>query len=500
MDLVSELVFIIMQRPPKHLDAMLSPSSKMRQFYNLLQQGKASTDEEAAKHIYNSLPKDKRYIMLKRNLANKLTEIVLDTEYFDRGNIHSIRFECKKELTVAMKLLLQNVFHTSERIIQRIKVLAQQYHLTDIEINCLQQERTIASLKGLWNEVKEINSRIEELSQLDNRINQSTGWLELVQSRTRSFISKSSMVEYEAQQYADTIEGWISHTPNIFLQQNLLHLRIIEHLQSNDTRLIRESINKLNVLLESHPHLKTPAATIDYHTYLALCARMEGNLIDYRNALDVCLEITDYKAFNRFAIQVLHFGLLCKEKEFELASAVLHEVKSQPQYDLISSVDKAAWEIRKAYLFYAFQSEKPEVIAKFTPEYSRKVDINSLSNQSKFISKDKQGLNLMLTTIRILFLMEVHPDELHNEGENLRIYYYRHLKQANCERSKVFTRALYKLLMGNLNQGEMGRGINDFSTRLKELSNYQMIDNPELIRYEELGEMIIKRLQHRMAV
>ena len=106
MDLLSELVFIIMQRPPKHVDALLSPSSKMRQFFNLLQHGKASTDEEAAKYIYNSLPKDKRYLMLKRNLVNKLTEIVLDTEYFDRGNIHSIKFECEKELTVSMKLLL----------------------------------------------------------------------------------------------------------------------------------------------------------------------------------------------------------------------------------------------------------------------------------------------------------------------------------------------------------------------------------------------------------
>jgi len=500
MDLLSELVFIIMQRPPKHVDALLSPSSKMRQFFNLLQHGKASTDEEAAKHIYNSLPKDKRYLMLKRNLVNKLTEIVLDTEYFDRGNIHSIKFECEKELTVSMKLLLQNVFHTAERIIQRIKVLAQQYHLTDIEIKCLQQERTIASLKGQWSEVKIINDRIDELSVLNNRIIQSSGWLELATSRIRCFISKSSALEEEAKSYANTIEGWVEQTPNSILQYNHTYLRIIQLIQTNKTIQIRNSINELCTLLEANPQLKTIAAKIDYYFYTAICSRMEGNLNEARSAIEICLELTDYKAFNRFAVQVLHFDLLCKEKRYEQAAEVFLEVKSQPQYELINTPDKVSWEIRKAYLYYAFLAESPELIGKYIPEYARKVDINTLSNNSKFISKDKQGLNLMLSTIRVLLFMEIHPDELHNEGENLRIYYYRHLKTENCERTKVFTRALYKLIMGNLNQAELNRGVQDFSTRLKELSKIKMYDNPELIDYENLGVMITKRLQRRLSL
>lgn len=494
MDLLAELVFIIMQRPPKHLDKLLSPNSKMRQFFNLLLHVKASTDEEAAMHIYGSSPKDKRYLMLKRNLANKLTDIVLETEYFDRGNVHSIKFECEKELTVAMKLLLQNVFHTSEKILQRIKVLAQQYHLTEIEISCLLQERSIASLKGQWSEVSLLNTRIEAISDLHRKINLSTGWLELVLSRTRYLISKSSALEEEAKSYADALEDWIAQSPNIFLQRNLLHLRINQHLQTNQTRLIRKSIMELGRFLEANLQMKTTTATIDYHIYLATCARMEGNLVEFRKAIEVCLDLTEYKAFNRFATQVLHFDLLCKEKQYEKAGEVILEVKRQPQYELIYTPDKVAWELRKAYLYYAFLSEKPEFISKFMPEYARKVDINSLSNNSKYISKDKQGLNLMLSIIRVLLLMEVHLDEQHHEGENLRIYYYRHLKMENCERTKIFTRALYKLLMGNLNQGELKKCVNDFSKRLSELSTVQTIDNPELIRYEELGAMIIKRL------
>ena len=494
MDLLSELVFIIMQRPPKQLDKLLSPSSKMRQFFNLLLHGKAATDEEAAMHIYNSLPKDKRYLMLKRNLANKLTDIVMETEYFDRRNVHSIIFECEKELTVAMKLLLQNVFHTSEKILQRIMVLARQYHLTNIEISCLLQERSIASLKGQWNEVKIITTKIEELSDLLLKINQSTGWVEFAISRTRYFISKSSTLEEEAKSYADAIEEWMVKTPNIFLQQNRLHLRIIQHLQTNHPSLTRNAIMELGIFLEANPQMKTLAATIDFHIYLATCARMEGNLVEVRKSIEVCLELTDYKAFNRFATQVLHFDLLCKEQRYNLAGDVLLEVRSQPQYDLINAPDKVAWEIRKAYLYYAFLSKMPEGIGKYTPEYSRKVDINGLSNNSKFISKDKQGLNLMLSIIRVLLLMEANREEQHHEGENLRIYYYRHLKQENCERTKIFTRALYKLLMGNLNQGELKKCVIDFAKRLSELSTCKTTDNPELINYEDLGAMIIKRL------
>ena len=84
--------------------------------------------------------------MLKRNLINKLTDIVLSTEYFDKSNYHSIRFECEKELTVAAKLLTQNVFHNAERILQRILNLSQHFQLVDVELSCLKLYRRIASM------------------------------------------------------------------------------------------------------------------------------------------------------------------------------------------------------------------------------------------------------------------------------------------------------------------------------------------------------------------
>lgn len=495
MDLLSELVFIVMQRPPRDLNALLSPTSKMRHFFDLLLHGEAITENEAAEKIYGSTSKDKRYLMLKRNLINKLTDIVLSAEYFDKSNFHSIRFECEKELTVAAKLLTQNVFHNAERILQRISNLALQYQLVEVEVSCLRLYRRIASMKGDNAEIIRIGAQLEPLRKLSEEIDKSQEWVELLQSRTRYFIGKSSTIEKEAKSYADTIDSWMVSTSNVFLHLNLTHIRIIQLLQTNEVEALRQHVKLFGSLLHSHSYLATPSLVLDLHFFNARLFRMEGNWGEMRKSVEECMELSDYKAFNRFTIQALHFDLLMKENNLTDAGRVLLEVKEQPQFNLIYQPDKSGWAIRKAFLFYALLSQDDcDGIARFTPEYSHRIDINSIGNSCRSISKDKQGYNAMLMLIRVILMMENHLDELHNEAENMRVYYYRHLRNENCDRTKIFTRALYKLLQKNFNSREVMENIDSFKNELVELANHNIVDTPELIPYEQLGAMVVSRI------
>jgi hypothetical protein len=490
------LVFIVMQRPPRDLNTLLSPTSKMRYFFDLLMHGEVTTEVDAAQRIYGSSSKDKRYLMLKRNLINKLTDIVLSTEYFDKSNYHSIRFECEKELTVAAKLLTQNVFHNAERILQRILNLSQHFQLVDVELSCLKLYRRIASMKGDNAEIIRIGEQLEILHTLSGQIDKSQEWVELLQSRTRYFIGKSRIIEQEAESYADTIDGWMISTPNVFLHLNLTHIRTIQLLQTNNAEMLKHHVGLFNSLLSSNIYLSTPSLILQLHYYQTLLFRMEGNLYKMRKSVEECMNLSDYKAFNRFTIQALHFDLLIKENNLAEAGRVLLEVKKQPQFNLIYEPDKSGWAIRKAYLFYALLSQDDYAgIESFTPEYMRRIDINALGNSCRSISKDKQGYNTMLMLIRVILMMEHHLDELHNEAENIRVYYYRHLRNENCDRTKIFSRALYKLLQGDFNAREVGANISEFNRRLAELTKHQITDMAELIPYQRLGEMVIKRIK-----
>jgi len=501
MDLLSELVFIVMQRPPRDLNALLSPTSKMRYFFDLLLHGEVTTEVDAAQRIYGSSSKDKRYLMLKRNLINKLTDIVLSAEYFDKSNYHSIRFECEKELTVAAKLLTQNVFHNAERILQRISNLSQQFQLVDVELSCQKLYHRIASMKGDNAEILRIGEQLETLRTLSGQIDKSQEWVELLQSRTRYFIGKSSIIEQEAESYADTIEGWMITTPNVFLHLNLTHIRIIQLLQTNNATALKHNVELFSSLLHSNIYLSTPSLILLLHYYQVLLFRMEGSWENMRKSVEECLYLSEYKAFNRFTIQTHHFDLLMKENNLTEAGRVLLEVKEQPQFNLIYDPDKSGWAIRKAFLFYALLSQDDrDGIERFTPEYARKIDINTLGNSCRSISKDKQGYNTMLMQIRVILMMEHHLDELHNEAENIRVYYYRHLRNENCNRTKIFSRALYKLLQGNFNAREVSENIDNFKKKLTELANHRVIDTPELIPYERLGEMVISRIQRQLNI
>lgn len=501
MDLLSELVFIVMQRPPRDLNALLSPTSKMRYFFDLLLHGEVTTEVDAAQRIYGSSSKDKRYLMLKRNLINKLTDIVLSAEYFDKSNYHSIRFECEKELTVAAKLLTQNVFHNAERILQRISNLSQQFQLVDVELSCLKLYHRIASMKGDNTEIIRIGEHLETLRTLSGQIDKSQEWVELLQSRTRYFIGKSNIIENEAESYADTIEGWMITTPNVFLYLNFTHIRIIQLLQTNNAEALKHHVERFSLLLHSNIYLSTPSLILLLHYYQVLLSRMEGSWENMRKSVEECLSLSDYKAFNRFTIQALHFDLLMKENNLIEAGEVLLEVREQPQFNLIYEPDKAGWAIRRAFLFYALLSQDNfDGIERFTPDYAEKIDINALGNSCRSISKDKQGYNTMLMQIRVILMMEHHLVELHNEAENMRVYYYRHLRNENCNRTKIFSRALYKLLQGNFNSREVIENIENFKKRLTELANHQIVDTPELISYERLGEMVISRIQRQLNI
>ena len=496
MDLLSELVFIVMQSPPRDLNSLLSPTSKMRHFFDLLLHNEVTNEFEAAEKIYGALPKDKRYLMLKRNLINKLTDIVVSADYFDKSNYHSIRFECEKELTIAAKLLTQNVFHNAERILQRNLCVAQQYQLTEIELSCLRLYRRIASMKGDNAEIVRLSERIESLWKLSQKIDQSQEWVELLHSKTRYFIGKSSQIEKEAESFANTIDSWMVNTSNVYLHLNLAYIRIVQLQQTNDTNLLRSYVELFNFLLQKFKFLATPATTLDMHLFNAVLYRMEGNWLEMRKSLEECLALSEYKAFNRFTIQALHFDLLVKENNLVAAGNIMQEVKIQPQFNLVYQPDKAGWAIRKAYLFYALLAENGlKAIEQFTPEYKDRIDINAIQHSCRAITKDKQGYNAMLLQIRILLMMEHHLGELHHEAENMRVYYYRHLRMENCNRTKIFTRALYKLLQGNFNSRELDDNIADFRRRLSELSHHSIIDTTELIPYERLGEMVISRIK-----
>jgi hypothetical protein len=140
MDLLLELAFILSKYPLKSLDQILPKDSKMRRLFDAVSKGVIQSEEEAAHFLYETSPSDKRYLMLKRNLINKLFELLLSSDLEvekkirkskrkDIFNQEETKFLANQYLIIADKLLIQNVYHNAEKIIERVRQKAKAYHL-----------------------------------------------------------------------------------------------------------------------------------------------------------------------------------------------------------------------------------------------------------------------------------------------------------------------------------------------------------------------------------
>lgn len=491
MDLLAELVFIIMQKPSGLLDQYLPRNSKTRIFFELLSKGNIQTDEEAAWEIYHTSPRDKKYLMLKRNLVNKLTEIVLITQYFDHSDYLSMEQECERELIIVSKLLAQNVFHNAEKILNRVQETANLYHLNEISIKCLRQFRTINTMKGYTEKVMECEKQMDPLMHTAYRLSKAIGWLSLLQSQVKYFISGSESLVKNAERYYKQLKEWELTESNLFFRYYRYQIGIIKNLQTRDVNSALIELKLYNDLLADHPHLNTLADKLNLHYSYALVYRMLKQFEKSVMHIEKCLEISDYKAFNKFAIQAVHFDLQLKINNLEKVVEIWEEVKSAPQFHLLFGPDKAAWSIRLAYFYYVLLKNKKTELAKAVfPEWERKFDLNSFSNQCKPVSKDKQGYNLMAMVVRLLLLKENKAVDLQNEGENLRIYFYRYLNTGESSRTKIFVKALYKLAQSDFNKTEIPDKSAYFFKKLEETNAGATLDMAELVMYEELWSLI----------
>ena len=128
-------------------------------------------------------------------------------------------------------------------------------------------------MKGDNAEIIRIGEQLEILHTLSGQIDKSQERVELLQSRTRYFIGKSRIIEQEAESYADTIDGWMISTPNVFLHLNLTHIRTIQLLQTNNAEMLKhhatEQKSSAEIVYLKHYHTQNLPLLATKHRHLS---------------------------------------------------------------------------------------------------------------------------------------------------------------------------------------------------------------------------------------
>lgn len=442
----------------------------MRKLFDAVSRGQIQNDERAAHFLYETSPSDKRYLMLKRNLINKLFELLLSSDLEaekkirkskrkDIFNQKETKFLANQYLIIADKLLLQNVYHNAEKIIERVRQKAKQYHLIEIEWQCVRKLRTIYALKGFANETEKYSLEAQKLREEMIFLDNLKSYWEVMQAKTKFFIGQYT--EWEAEAYAAEKLTEKYHQ-NHKEEKNIHPLAKLYGFRFRNIRLLQsqpslEKLQKNTADWQEHfkkyPHLNTPTRNLELLTAQIYTLRYAGQFLQTLQLIKKTTKLTTYQAFNKFKIQELYFDTLLKINEpkhgYKQAALILLEVLETPQFERLDKWDKSSWRLREAYLFLILQNKDPKLIKKFTPNFYNKNLLLQLPYEP--ITKDKTGYNIIRIWIKILFLYYTKMEDFVSESNNFRNYYQRHLKDSKDERLKLFVLYLIKIAQHDFN-------------------------------------------------
>lgn len=497
MDLINEFAYILSKNNSSDFNSVLPENSKIRKLYDLVISKEVRSDEEAAEHIYNSTKADKKYLMLKRNLVQKLSDLVYLQEYIDveKDNYMNIKFQIEKELLIAEKLLLNNVYHNPTKIIAKAEQTAESYYFIDIQVAAARKFRSVYSLKGHPKETEEYDEKVKRLEIYQSYYNSSKGMWEKLYSKTKYTGSYSKDIVEECNSSIQKIASWLKEYDSPFIRLYYYKINILLNHQLRNQVEVLSSLNELEKLSENYPFIETKSFKLDLNYYFARYFRDIKQPDLAQNYIDACQQISDYRAFDKFLIQELNFDIQIKKGEYLKAAEIVKSVYSVTQYQFLNDYDKAKWTIFQAYLFFIAKATGQEDLIKYLPLFSKPKSLHSFLDKSKKWAKDKYGYNISLLIVRVLLYKINKLEDIDNEGNNMLVYYHRYLKDINS-RITIFFYQLAKTILQGCEEDVLKDRYVKLSKKLQEC-NLSYYDSFEIIPFETFWELIIKLCSKR---
>jgi len=492
MDLINEFAFILSKNKPSEFNAIIPENSKIRKLYDLVTSHAVHSDDEASKIIYNSTKADKKYLMLKRNLVQKLSDLAYLQNYeeTDKDNYMNIHFQVEKELLIAEKLLLKNVYHNPTKIISKVEQTAKEYFFIDLQVSAARKFRSVYALKGFPKETEAYDEKVQHLVKCQNYYNASVGMWEKLYSKTKYTISKSDDIINECRESIKRINEWLVFYDSPFIRLQLYRISILYYYQQNTQDQILKHLKKIEQLIKDYNFINTRALQLELNYYYARYYRDTKQLDLAEKFIFNCLKISDYRAFDKFLIQELYFDIQIKKENYYGAGEIIYEVHSVPQYKFLDGYDKSAWSIREAYLYFIYVSLNQTDNIKLLPIFDKPKSLHFFLEKSKKSTKDKFGYNLMLLLIRVVLYKINGLDDIENEGNNMLVYFHRYLNQLDKSRTILFFNQLAKSVLHGFDKEELIERKPKLIKKLKDI-NSTTFDTLEIIPYEVFWDLLI---------
>jgi hypothetical protein len=498
MDDLKVLVSIIRQQNLKNNPEKNNDETKLNHFEALLFDNKITDDESAISQIYGDIYNTNKYKTLKYRVKERLHNRI----FFNASNISNLRSRSgasqiiSKNYTIAMVLMDNFQRKIAIPIFEDIFKLSVRFEQTAFCLLCLKQfiyhygfidpdTRKFQYYKSL----KAHYLKVFEAEQFAENCNADISHIYITK---KSGIDKSQMLEFQSMVH--TLLDLQKETPSYIVNLITFDLAGFYFLYMRDyEKVIKYSAAAITYFqsLEFEEKL----GLLQSYNNIALANLYQGYTATADEYIIKGFDIVTNGSRYWFRQMGIYFLSAVQQKDYDKMYIICQESVANKKLRSFA-VEEEQWYIREAYAQFLNRMGKisHSVIAEKTV---RPFVLSKFLNSVPFHSKDKQGQNISIIVIQILFLiLDRKYNAVIDKVEGLNQYTYRHLKNDETFRSNCFIKMLLQMVKADFHPIRTRTYTEDFE---KKLLATQFVSNEnsahiEIIPYDQLWHVVLELL------
>ncbi|SDK74029.1 hypothetical protein SAMN05421823_103429 [Catalinimonas alkaloidigena] len=478
-------------------------NSNYFQLFDGIHSGRFKTDEEAAAEIYQCDPAEKKYLILKTRLKQKLlnTLFFLDFHDPDVAEYKAVAYECNKTLFNARVLLLHNSARLAIPAVEKALKQAESYYLTEIALECARILRQHASKEGPY---KEFLRYCEQADYAENRLRienlSERYWEEATALLRKSKTSRDKVREVAKKGYED-LEQSLNLFASPWLMMNYYRLKSLYFQLVDDYKealVVTEETEHFAVL---HPHHFTRAdlarIVLRRMNYLLHLRDLETGAATVEAGEKYFIEGNDQWV----TLHEYYFLLAMHAEDYLRAANIFQKVVLHSSFRQISGNRKERWLIFQAYLHYLYKTANLKEIRPLIQNSKTGFRFNEFMAELPEFSKKKRGLNVARLTVQTLYHLEkMNVEYLNRCTDELARYTRRYPKKDLHFRSECLISLMTNMRQEEFRYYQTRRSSERIYEEMRQTSMQYLGGNwgLEVMPYEALWGMMLDRLKdHR---
>lgn len=477
-------------------------STKTKQLYNGIKEGKINNDIEAAELLYNDSPDLPAYRMLKNRFKQRLINTVffIDVQAYGKSAYDKTLNNAYKNWSAAKILMTKGMSTTAISLMETTLKSLLKYDIIDLTLLILNDLKTHYGLynynKLKFEKFKKLYKEVQLISQYKVESDDLYVLLGHLIEDKKSVSYDQSIKDLEKK--FNKLKRKSSKIDSYYFRYNIFICDYFIHLIKKDLK------KQLSISESAINYFKTKKGFNNYgiFTFIQINGIVKLSLKKFDESLLAFEECLTYnpkegKLFWQ-AIYNYIFLIHILKKNYHEAFEVLTYVINHKAFKGIYFSFRQHWYIKEAFIHFLIKVKKIDP-KKIDSKKLKQFRLGKFLNDTPSLTKDKRGYNITIQIIQILFLVinEKH-DQLLDKMNSLKQYSFRHLKSKEFLRSKTFIKMLIKIPENNYE-------LNKIRSKTKTL-HQKLLSTPmdfseqsmsiEIIPYEQLWEEILELLHN----